>query len=423
MKGSLKEFDITPDSKVYLNGYILRFGRSKGVHDKILGRLFLLESKKGEKFLFGNFDILTISDELSSELRCLIEKNFKIPQKNIFLSAIHTHSSIGGPYIRAVGSENKKWVKDFKRKILYSTEKLFKNLSDIELLLYKGESKIGYNRRKKEKGIDENLLAVVIEGLDRESIFLNYGCHPVALTEKNLYISSDFLFFTRKFLEKKLMMNLSLFFFNGGSGDVDPIFRGGFKEAKKIGYILGEDIIKAISKNKETVVGEPERVYEKDFLIEYKLPFRTPEEWEENYKKHLKEYKSSKTKEERKIKKAFLLWAEEMLYKAKEGKIKTSKSVKISLLKFENLLFLFAPFEIFSSISKKIRAFSNPYEIFVVSYTNGYSGYMPDKEAFFEGGYEVSEWHKYAGELPLKEEVPERFLEMVEEMILEAKNG
>ncbi len=423
MKGSLKEFDITPDSKVYLNGYILRFGRSRGVHDKIFGRLFLLENKKKGKFLFGNFDILTISDELSSELKFLIEKNFGISKKNIFFFAIHTHSSVGGPFIRASGSESKEWVEDFKRKILYNTEKLLKNLSDVEFLLYKGKSKIGYNRRKKEKGIDENLLVSEIKGLDRECIFINYGCHPVALTEKNLYISSDFLFFTKKFLEKKLKRNLSLFFFNGGSGDVDPILRGGFREAKKIGYHLGEDIIRAISKNAVKSSGEPELVLEKDFLIEYKLPFRTVDEWKENYRLHLKEYKNSKTKEERKIKKAFLLWAEEMLEKAKMGKVKTSKSVKLSLLKFENLLFLFTPFEIFSSISRKIRALAKPYEIYITSYTNGYSGYMPDREAFFEGGYEVLEWHKYAGTLPLKESVPERFLKMVNDMILEAKNG
>jgi hypothetical protein len=51
------------------------------------------------------------------------------------------------------------------------------------------------------------------------------------------------------------------------------------------------------------------------------------------------------------------------------------------------------PGEVFSSLGKAIRD-SSPFKYtMVVSYMNGYVGYIPDREAYREGGYEALSSH------------------------------
>ena len=109
--------DITPDHQVDLNGYILRFGRSEGVHDPLTANFLYIESG-GKKMLFISLDLLTISHETSDKLRDQISELLRIKREGILFAAIHTHAAVGSPYLRNVGKESPEWLCYFEQQII-----------------------------------------------------------------------------------------------------------------------------------------------------------------------------------------------------------------------------------------------------------------------------------------------------------------
>jgi len=407
--------DITPTPPVDLNGYILRFGQATGVHDPLTANFLYIESN-GKKILLISLDILTISTELAHKLRSKIANLLDIDRDAILLAAIHTHSAVGSPYLRNGGEESAEWRKDFEEKIIVGSLQAEKSVAVAEISAYEAFSSVGINRRKKTRGIDPNAPFMVIKNGEKIIAWLiNYNCHPVSLTESNLLISADYVHYLREYIYANTNQRFPILFFNGGSGDVDPVKRGSFEAAQFTGEKLGEEILLAY----QTYPGE--KIIPKIKYTTGKLEI--PYSWnpgvaeaERNLAQHTELLNESKTKEDIKINKAFHLWAEDLLALVKNKQLPESLITEISLIKLGKALFISAPLELFSSISLKLRKMFGDGYPFIVSYGNGYSGYLSDKTAFTEGGYEVEQWHKYAGILPQAHYAEDIFREKISEL-------
>ncbi len=401
--------DITPQPPVDLNGYILRFGKAQGIHDRLYANVLYIENG-GKSLLLASLDLLTISYEVAESLRRRISEELQTPKEAVLLAAIHTHSSVGGPYLRNTGEESKKWRRSFEEKLIKAALEAKAKAKPSEFFAYEAASAVGVNRRKPTRGIDPNLPFVLIKGDEAPiALLINYNCHPVCLKEDNLLISADYVHFLREYLWKNVGRRFPILFFNGGAGDVDPKRRGSFEDAAWTGESLGEEVLSSMGACPGAEI-EPVINFSSATL---KIPYGwRPDirEAEENLKEHRKLFEASKTKEERKINGAFLRWAEELLERVKKGELPEYLQVEIALIKLGDLVLFAAPLELFSSISLKLRRILGPRLSFIISYANGYFGYLPDRIAFKEGGYEVTQWHKYAGLLPLSPEAEGIFL-------------
>lgn len=406
--------DITPKESVDLNGYILRFGKSQGVHDPLTANFCYIESNNNKTLLIS-LDILTISFELFDKISNQISVQFGIDRKSIIIAAIHTHAAVGAPYLRNVGEENLAWVKDFEEKIIEGCKEAIKNKVNCNLYVYEAFSSIGINRRNSYRGIDPNTPFIVARNeTGIVAMLINYNCHPVCLTESNLYISADYIYFLRKHLCEKLEQNFPVLFFNGGSGDIDPKHRGSFNEAKITGENLAEEILLNYKAYQGKILGN--NISHKTITMNIPYDWHpTVEEAKLNYLKYSQELTNAKTKEEKKIAGAFYQWASEVLEKTKTNELPKSLTITITLITIDNVNFIAVPLEIFSSISLKLRKlFGN--NTFVISYSNGYSGYLSDKASHIEGGYEIDDWHKYAGILPKVPYTEDIFWECINEI-------
>ncbi len=391
--------DITPVPPVDLNGYILRFGRAQGIHDRLLANILYIEHKN-QKVLLISLDILTISTDLADRLRDQISGELKIPREAILIAAIHTHSAVGGPYLRNVGKESPQWREEFEEKILSGSRIATESLKEAEFFAYQTFSAVGINRRKETRGIDPHAPFVVIKaGEEIIAALINYNCHPVCLTEDNLQISADYVHYLREYLYAKFGQKFPVLFFNGGSGDIDPKRRGSFEAARFTGEKLGEEIFLAY----QAYAGEK---FEPDLRFTSET-LEIPYSWqpslsdaEKNLQKHAELLKNAGTREEEKIARAFYIWAHDVLELVKKNQLPKSLKVQLNFIQLGKIAFIALPLEIFSSISLRLRKALADWHLFVVSYGNGYSGYLADKTAYQEGGYEVEEWHKYAGILP-----------------------
>jgi neutral ceramidase len=407
--------DITPKETVDLNGYIRRFGKSQGIHDPLSANFIYIESK-GKKALIISLDILTISFETANKLINAISDRLNIEKNAIILAAIHTHSAVGAPYLRNVGEENENWLKDFEEKIINGSESAYNKKVECELYSYEAYSNVGINRRNPVRGIDPNAPFFVAKKSEKIIAWVvNYNCHAVCLTEKNLLISADFVHYMRNYLYEKLDQRFPVLFLNGGSGDVDPKMRGSFDEAKYTGQKLAEELMLIYRVYK----GEPLNINISCKKILMTIPYSwqpTIEEAEINLKNYTKKFEGSKSEEERKINGAFLIWAKDILEITKQHKLPQSVDIPISFISLGKVSFISFPLELFSSISMKLRRMFAESLLFVVSYGNGYTGYLADKAAAFEGGYEIEDWHKYAGILPKVPEVEDLLWKKLKEI-------
>jgi len=358
-----------------------------------------------------SLDILTIATDFADILRDEISKKLDLHRDAVLIAAIHTHSSVGGPYLRNGGYESEHWKKEFKQKLIDGCIAAKNNAEDAEFYSYLAFSSVAINRRKKTRGIDPYAPFIVIKnGENIKAMIINYNCHAVCLTEDNLKITPDYVYYLREFLFKKLNVRFPILFFNGGSGDIDPRRRGSFDAAKYTGEELGEEIYLAmrVYEGKKFI---PKLLYLSD---ELEIPYNwlpTPKETEINLQEHEEMVLNAKTKEDKKIAGAFYLWAQELDKLAKQSKIPNTLKVKIYFILLGKMAFIALPLEVFSSVSLRLRREFSEYDLFVISYANGYSGYLADKTAYYEGGYEVAQWHKYNGLLPLVPNAEDYFWE------------
>jgi hypothetical protein len=404
--------DITPAGSVDLNGYIRRFGKSNGIHDSLLANFLYVESNNN-KILLVSLDILTISLETSNYLRDEISKLLNIDREAIILTAIHTHSAVGAPYLRNVGTEDENWLKDFKKKIIDGSKTAFEKRKESELFSYHAFSSVGINRRNSMRGIDPNAPFVVVkQNAEIVAWLVNYNCHAVCLTETNLLISADYVHYMRNCLYDNLNVQFPVLFFNGGSGDIDPKLRGSFEDAKTIGEGLAKELLLVYKVYDGKKVNENISYEEVEMTIPYTWQ-PTVEEAKHNLKEYTDRLNNSKNEEEKKINTAFFLWASEVVERTIAGSLPCSLKINITLVKLGEILFVSIPLEIFSSISLRLRKYFGKYFLFVVSYGNGYTGYLADKAAHYEGGYEIEDWHKYAGILPKDKNSEDIFFECI----------
>ena len=409
--GAVKK-EITPSLPANLSGYIRRFGKATGIHDPLLAN-FLLVDSRAEEVLLISLDVLFLSSDFALRVKEALSEKLNIDKKNILIAALHTHSAPGIHTFRDESIRDKGWEERVFQTLLQGASETRSRLKTASLGLGLGRASIGRNRRKEGGPFDPNfpLICFFDEQDHPRAVVANCGCHPVVLDEKNLFITADYVFNFRNSLNTILSSDLTTLFFTGACGDVDPVERGSFSLARRLGIELAEDALEVID-SMEVHSDIDIKAKETSLRIPYGwLP--EAKEAEQVYRNTREQYENAAAqgnREAQKIQKAFLLWAEELREKALHDGLPHSLECKLQCIKLGDAVLLAFPFELFSSISKSLRVQSGIPNIFMVGYANGYSGYLPDKKSIEEGGYEVDEAFKYVGLLPFSENAEELFL-------------
>ncbi len=416
--GAVKK-EITPSLPADLLGYIRRFGKATGIHDPLLANLLLVDNG-AKKVLLISLDILFLSSNFSNRVKHAISEKLNMDKKNILIAAIHTHSAPGIHLFRDESIRNKEWEDEVFQTLVKGAVEASQQSQAAYLGVESGRSFIGKNRRKDEGPLDPNfpLICFFDERDHPLAVIANYGCHPVVLDEKNLFITADYVFDFRSGLNKILSSDVITLFFTGASGDVDPVERGSFSIAKRLGMELAEEALKIID-DMEAKADINIQTKETSLKIPYGwIP--DAQETEEIYASTHQKYEDAVKKRDRvaqKMQKAFLLWADELKEKAINNEIPNSLECELQCIKLGDAVLLAFPFELFSSISLSLRAQSGIQDLLMIGYANGYNGYLPDKKSLEEGGYEVEEAFKYIGLLPFSANAEELFLEKALQLI------
>ncbi len=385
--------NITPALGTPMDGYYIERLAST-VHDDLYARAVVLED--GSKTLvLVVADLIDVAPYGFPAARKKIQEELNVPAENIIISATHTHT---GPTFT---TDYEKYIAG---KILDAVKIALSNIQDVVIKSGTGKAEnISFHRRFMMKDgtvkfnpgrlnpnivepmgpVDPGVGIICLETLNGEpiAILVNFALHldTIGGTE----ISADFPYFMSEILKKVLGDDLMVFFGFGTCGNVnhinvkEPENTEGYERAQRIGHALAAAVIREIPtlevQNIDKLSSESETVYLK--IPEYSK--KQIKEAEINAKKESNEIAS--TPEIREAMK--ILRIHNMNNQPIEAEILTFGIGDASIVAL--------PGEIFVELGLAIKERSPFKNTLVLTLANNSIGYIPNKEAFKYGAYEV----------------------------------
>jgi len=390
---------ITPVSSIYLSGYAARNKPSQGVHDNLYAKSIYIENNK-EKVALISLDLVGLPLNITNKIRKAVKEDVDLD--NVVIACTHTHS---GPntisFLNAKIDDN--WISLLPNKIVDLIKLSIKRKEQVKIGFKKVNIfGVGKNRRGNKKEVDPELAIIKVQDLkDRvNAIFLNLSCHATVLDANNLLISADYPAYIYKFLSE-VYPDAIILFTNGAAGDINIGYSADdsalgekmdirtFENAERIGKRICNKVISVINdipiNNKELLV------YKKKII---KLPFKIqpPQKYklEEQIKKRQDSIIKITDKSKKKKFQIRQIYDEVILEKMKSQYNNSGfLNTEINILRINDSILVTIPGELFCKLGLKIKKILSPKIAMIVGYTNDYVSYIPTKEAFSQGGYEV----------------------------------
>ena len=287
MKVAFSNISITP--KDYLDKPLAGYSRKDPCLGKLddihaYGVLIKVDSNNiNQHLLLISVDILKLPLSIVEYIKKRLISKFKLLKPNeIFLHATHTHSSFdltgefyypGGAmgFIKGVlfaDNKNDRFIVWMTDRIIKMVSKLIEDLEPCKVA-WKKESfnpEIVLNRRWPTRKVLPDLGVIVFKSLEENELLgfiINFACHPTTLSYKNNKLSADYPGRIIKKINDITNNKVKAIYFNGASGDLNPITTSGanlekidkdkslsydqlgtYEHTKKIGYIIGEEALK-----------------------------------------------------------------------------------------------------------------------------------------------------------------------------------
>lgn len=388
--------DITPPLGSLLYGYT-RDTVGTSINDALTVTALALRSGES-RMLLVSASLCLIANSLTEELRSGIARVCGFPADCVFIHAFHTHSGPSTNSTTGWGEIDRPYVDSILiPRTLAAAEKAVSSMLPAELGIGETDSDVGINRRQYGSDdtvrlgqnpwgqYDRTMTVLALRGEDGRPIanVVHYGAHCTACG-RNSEISRDWAGVMCDRLEAET--GAVTLFVNGAEGDVGPRLSNGrttgdLSYMKEIGSLAALDAIAAYRKIKEfrTV---PLRLT----VGELRLPYRPIMPLKEA-KKLFAEYDSEPPQN---ISREKYFTLKEIIRLLESGEDTESCRVhRQTLAALGPVLFVPFPYEMFSEISIRMRAYSAFQHTLCMSNTNGTFAYLPSQDQICRGGYEV----------------------------------
>lgn len=392
-KAGFSKKHITIDFPVNLSGFAGNRIATR-MKDPIDVRV-IVWSINQEKYLWINYDLIAVDDLLLNELY----KKIEIPKERIFVSATHTHSSIGGCFKTNEGifkgyeylfcRTNVQIMKALLKDTISAVEEAFDDIKDVQIKRAFGTiTDVCSNRNNPSYKGDPSLFILEVKQKKGKKILIyNFACHPTILNQTNVEVSADFPgIVNQQFEENDYYYAM---FINGSSGDISTRFtrkETGEKELNRIGDLIFKQI-KSYSLSKVNSFD----IQVKNFVVELntktKKNIDVAEEELMQSLRELEQYKqTSPTLEYLRLYESRYEGATANYYFSKyfPEEIKTI-AVNIQIWKLFDVFVVCVPGELFSELSNMIK----DENIYFDSYSNGYLGYFSNENGYDNNVYEA----------------------------------
>ncbi|MCU0522276.1 MAG: neutral/alkaline non-lysosomal ceramidase N-terminal domain-containing protein [Anaerolineae bacterium] len=394
MRAGAAQGDITPPVGSDLTGYVARLGSSVGIHDALHARALVLEDDD-TRAVIVTCDLLALGDATVLAAREAIATALGTVPGLVMLACTHTHSGPATVFLHQCGEVDPTYVGALPERLADVAAMAAARLQSVRVAAGWGALPEGaFNRRGAGPEPDTSVGVVQLKGLDGAPVatLMTYGCHPVVMGPESLLVSADYPGAAVGAVERAL--GGAALFLTGASGDVNPRRRGSFGDVAWLGERVAEEAVRLAAR---LDAGAEGRITVASEVLN--LPLTTPpdgaalDDLIKAYALDLREAEATGEPIAIRIARAMLGWAESLAVKTRTGKVSSTVAVEIQAIGLGPAVFVGVPGELFSGLGAQIKAVSG--NVFVVGYTNGDVGYIPDREAYVTGGYEVSDAFKY----------------------------
>ena len=368
--------DITPKKPVMLSGYGSRKGLSQGVHDPLSARAVVF-GYAGARLVLLSTDLIGFYSGTADAVRKAILAKCQIPPSQLFLCGIHTHSA---PTLVLAGSEahanNVEYTEWLTQRLVNVVSEAMLHMTPVRMGFGSGASPVGVNRRQAvtdkegrpqiklgrnpDAVTDREVQVLKVARADKDelaAILFAYATHSTSLGPKNYIVSGDVHGLAEQFVEKHLGGGMVAPAFAGASGDIDPWCRvlpefrtanGWIPEPVLLGTLLGEEVVDVADGIHQLDANGPVRTAMKTL----DLPRQPLDETQ-----------------------------------AKAASILSPFNLTVG--RVGDVAFVGLGGEVFNGIGRAIKKASPFPHTIIMTHCNGAGGYVPTKQSYDDGGYEV----------------------------------
>ncbi|MBI1355494.1 MAG: hypothetical protein GC160_14205 [Acidobacteria bacterium] len=410
------QVDITPGEGMPMAGYY-SVRLSEGVHDPLYAKAIVLE-QDGVKAAMVSCDLVAMTREIAVQAREIIARKTGVPGENVIISATHTHTGPEmGLRMQGVDAKTLKIATDYHAKLpgliaqsVVNAEadlraaKLSAGIGHVDSVAFirrfwMKDGTVGWNAGKLNPKIvrptgeiDPSLPVVFFQTPDNAplAVAVNYANHLD--TVGGMQFSKDYPYALARSLSSVFGDDLVTQFTIGTAGNVNHIDVGtatpqkGHGEAARIGSILAGHTLETLRNLTEIQPGplqvssrivpltpaplDKDRAWADGVVARYGTPEAAPFYDQVNAFKTL-----------------------DVL--SQKGKPYEAEVQVISL--GDQIAWVALPGEVFVELGKQIKVASPfPYTI-ITELANGLIGYIPNREAYPQGAYEVISTRVAAG--------------------------
>ena len=397
IKVGIASTDITPQQSVWLTGYGTRDRKSEGVYQSLNVGAISIASVEDEVLIF-TADLIGYDLAYAASAKLRIAESTGLLPHQVVLTATHTHCA---PFFYpwAMPGEVEKGYAEFLKDRLVAVAVSAKSRQvEGNIAFSRGRSAFGVNRRLPDgKGgirfapnpdgaMDRALDTLWFKNANGKPIgsLTIFGCHP---TSRGGYlIGGDYPGFLCRVLSQKT--EAPAFFATGCAGNIRPWFKGedaGFarptlEELEVASGKMADEVMQ--SQQNEIAVNADKLRIASEF---HQLPYAHPPD-----------EAALSDKADNHNNPLIRQWASEMLKLVEAGGLPSSCPQEIQVVQFNrDLRAVFLGGEVLTEIGMRIKDALQPATTITAAYSNGLIAYVPSKETYDLGGYEVDGSHFY----------------------------
>jgi len=406
---------ITPPTGIGMAGYYFERG-AQGTNDDLFAKCIVLE-QDGEQAALVALDLISTTRGMVEAARAEIEKTAKIPGAHVMISATHAHT---GPVLANRNSRedsqggkadlSRRYSAELPGLIAESVRLAASRLQPARALAAVGrddhlsfnrryfmkDGSVGWNPGKKNPNvarpagpIDPDVGVVLFEAARKKgpaeavATYVNFAMHPDTVGGE--LFSADYPGALSRRLAEYKGPDMLTVFANGTCGNINHIDvdwagpQKGPQEAARIGTILAAAVFQAY---KELQPAKPGALRVRSEMVKLPLP--------EVQSDDVEKAKAATARYDMKTNAGFN--EKVQAYKVLDVAARNGKphEVEVQVIALgDDLAWVSLPGEIFVELGLAIKKASPFRQTMIAELANGSVGYIPNKEAYPQGAYEV----------------------------------